>query len=162
MGNHANDDLGAVLSRLLGVIGERESPILEAHGLTMWEYVVLSPLAGGTTLSQNELAGRSRRDPTRLSSHLDALSDRGLIAREVDESDRRRRIVRLTEQGDTILRSAQRSVRAMEDELLDGLTRAEQDTLRRALARTLQHLRDLGWERPGTPSQSSSPDRSNA
>ena len=138
MSDDQHDDLGAVLGQLLGVLLEREAPILEAHGLTMWEYVILYQLQGEGGLTQKELARRSHRDPTRLIGHLDALSDRRLIAREVDAADRRRRTVRLTEAGLEVVLATRSDVRAMEDELLGALSIGEQQDLRNSLAAVLQ------------------------
>ncbi|MGR3875576.1 MarR family winged helix-turn-helix transcriptional regulator [Streptomyces graminifolii] len=132
------EDLGAVLSQLLGVVVEREAPILEAHGVTMWEYVILDRLSREDGLTQKELARRSRRDPTRLIGHLDALCDRGLIAREIDESDRRRRTVRLTGSGRELVRLTRGDIRAMEADLLGGLTCDAQNDLRAALTAVLR------------------------
>ncbi|HOV99859.1 MAG TPA: MarR family transcriptional regulator [Rhodoglobus sp.] len=117
----SSEELGALLHELLGVVIEREAPILAAHGVTMWEYIILSRLAGEDGLTQTELARRSRRDPTRLIGHLDALTDRGLIVREVDKADRRRRTVHLTEAGWAVVRAARRDIREMESGLLAGL-----------------------------------------
>ncbi|MET9002705.1 MarR family transcriptional regulator [Amycolatopsis sp. NPDC004169] len=129
---------------MLSVVVEREAPILDAHGVTMWEYVILSQLLDETGLTQKELAHRSRRDPTRLIGHLDALGDRGLISRETDESDRRRRTVRLTSEGDALVRAVRRDVRRMEAELLDGLSRTAQDELRTSLAAVLSRVGPSG------------------
>ena len=145
-GDDAGDDLGAIFSRLLAVIGEREAPILAAHGLTMWEYVILVPLLGQPGMSQKELARRSRRDPTRLIAHLDELAHRDLISREVDEADRRRRTVRLTDRGVAVVRATRREIRAMEAELLAGLSADDQATLRHNLSATLRSLRERGGE----------------
>ncbi|MDQ7879013.1 MarR family transcriptional regulator [Microbacterium sp. QXD-8] len=130
------EDLGALLSQLLGVVVEREAPILTAHGVTMWEYVILDRLAREDGLAQKELARRSRRDPTRLIGHLDVLSDRGLIAREVDGADRRRRTVRLTDAGRELVRSAGDDIRQMEAALLDGLAVDLRTSLAAVLSRT--------------------------
>ena len=131
------EDLGALLSQLLGVVVERETPILGAHGVTMWEYVILSRLLAEPGLTQKELARRSRRDPTRLIGHLDMLGDRGLVAREVDEADRRRRTVRLTDAGTDLVRAVRHDIRHMETELLGDGTGGVQHHLRDALAAVL-------------------------
>lgn len=144
-----SEDLGAVLSRLLSVIVDREAPILEAHGVTMWEYVILDRLSREDGLTQKELARRSRRDPTRLIGHLDALGDRGLIAREVDESDRRRRTVRLTPSGRELVRSARGDIRVMEADLLGGLTVSAQSDLRASLGMVLRDNAPSGPEPAG-------------
>lgn len=143
-GDDPGDDLGAVFARLLGVIGEREAPILAAHGLTMWEYVILVPLVGQPGMTQKELARRSRRDPTRLIGNLDALEERALITREVDGADRRRRTVRLTDRGLEVVRDTRRAIRAMEAELLGVLPPGDQAALRQNLAATLRSLRERG------------------
>lgn len=140
MGDDRHDDLGAVLGQVLGVLLEREAPILKAHGLTMWEYVILYQLQGEGGLTQKELARRSHRDPTRLIGHLDALSERRLIAREVDASDRRRHSVRLTDEGLGVVRATRRDIRAMEDELLGALSVDEQNDLRDSLAAVLRGI----------------------
>jgi DNA-binding MarR family transcriptional regulator len=145
-GDDDQDDLGAVFFRLLAVITEREAPILAAHGLTMWEYVILGPLLGQPGLSQKELAARSRRDPTRLIGNLDALEERGLITRTVDAADRRRRTVRLTGAGREVVRDTRRQIRAMEAGLLAALPPGDQATLRQHLAVTLRSLREPGGE----------------
>lgn len=130
------EDLGALLSQLLGVVVEREEPILAAHGVTKWEYVILDRLAIEDGLTQKELARRSRRDPTRLIAHLDELSKRGLIAREVDDADRRRRTVRLTEKGRKLVRSAGDDIRQMEAGLLAGVAVDLRATLAAVLSQT--------------------------
>ncbi|MBM9503071.1 MarR family winged helix-turn-helix transcriptional regulator [Actinacidiphila acididurans] len=136
--DEVGEELGALLSQLLSVVVEREAPILAAHGVTMWEYVILSRLWGESGLTQKELARRSRRDPTRLIGHLDTLGDRHLIAREVDGSDRRRRTVRLTDEGRELVLAARRDIRQMEADLLGGLSVDAQNDLRNALAVVLR------------------------
>ncbi|SNT40471.1 MarR family winged helix-turn-helix transcriptional regulator [Rhodococcoides kyotonense] len=138
MAREESEELGALLSQLLSLVVEREAPILEAHGVTMWEYVILSRLWGEPGLTQKELATRTRRDPTRLIGHLDALGDRQLIVRVVDEADRRRRMVELTDEGRTLVRAARRDIRKMEGDLLGALPADEQNTLRDALALVLR------------------------
>jgi DNA-binding MarR family transcriptional regulator len=135
-------ELGGLLSRLLAAVIDKETPILAAHGLTMWEYVILNQLVGGQTLSQKELARRSRRDPTRLIGHLDALAGRGLIAREVDGSDRRRRAVRLSAKGVETVTAAKRDIYAMEVELLQPLSLKDQAVLRKSLSAILPRDED--------------------
>jgi len=127
-------DLGEALSRLLEVVIERETPILDDHELSMWEYAILTAISRAPDQSQRELAASSRRDATRLIRHLDELSARGLVRRDTDAVDRRRRVVKLTDAGATTLRSAQRAIRRMEDELLAELPVEQRDQLRATLA----------------------------
>jgi DNA-binding MarR family transcriptional regulator len=133
-------DLGVLLSRLLEIVIERETPILAARELSMWEYIVLASIESEPGLSQNELARISRRDSTRLIRHLDELVARDLVVREVDPGDRRRHVVRLTDAGAERFRATQDDIRAMEAKLLSALPEAEQQQLRGALATTLRSV----------------------
>jgi DNA-binding MarR family transcriptional regulator len=92
-------DLGALAARLLREIIRRETPILTAAGLDMWDYVVLSSLLGGDAATQRELARLTGRDKTRLIGNLDRLEGRGLVTRTPDPADRRNRVVSHTEAG---------------------------------------------------------------
>jgi DNA-binding MarR family transcriptional regulator len=125
---------------LLEVVIERETPILAAHELTMWEYIVLASISSEPGLSQSELAQLSRRDSTRLIRHLDDLVTRELVVRDIDPGDRRRRVVRLTHAGSARLGATQEAIRAMEAELLRALPESEQQGLRSALATSLRSV----------------------
>lgn len=131
----AEPDLAALMSRVLPRLAELEAPILAAAGLSMWEYAILSELAGGGAVSQSELSSRVRRDPTRLGRHLDDLASRDLVVRESAE-DKRQRTVHLTDAGRASHGQAKREIREVEDELLAGvLTRSQAATLRDCLRR---------------------------
>jgi DNA-binding MarR family transcriptional regulator len=134
MGERPRDELGSLLFRALDVVGRGEAPILAAHGVTMWEHVILSSLDRDGAAGQSELSARSRRDPTRLIANLDALEERGLVSREVDPADRRRRVVQLTTRGATTLAAVRADIGALEDRLLAEVPPADRAALRRALA----------------------------
>jgi DNA-binding MarR family transcriptional regulator len=120
-------DLGASFFRLAGAMAEAEQPILAAHGLTLWEYVVLTALDGRPAESQVSLARAVGRDTTRLIGHLDALEGRGLLRREPNPADRRHRIIALTEAGKTLVGACRGDIRAMETGVLAHLDAAERD-----------------------------------
>jgi DNA-binding MarR family transcriptional regulator len=88
--------------------------------------------------TQLALAQAIRYDKTRLIGLLDELEADGLITRTADPTDRRARIVTLTEAGEARHSAARADIRAMEDEFLGELNAAERTRLRRTLAR-------LGW-----------------
>lgn len=107
--------------RLARRMAQLELPILERHDLSMWEYVVMSRLAGEGAPTQAELARRSGRDQTRLIKHLDRLESAGLLTRRPDPEDRRHRIVEMTAEGRALFRSCRRAIRQMEARLLADL-----------------------------------------
>jgi DNA-binding MarR family transcriptional regulator len=131
----ADEDLGALFARVTRRLIDAERPLLEAHGLSMWGYVALSRLVDAPAPTQLALAEQMGYDKTRLIAHLDQLAAAGLIERRPDPDDRRARIIALTQTGRGRHAAAQADIRAMESELLAGLSLAEQAALRRTVAR---------------------------
>lgn len=133
-------ELGFLLSRLMREVMAREKPILDAAGLEMWDYAVLSSLADSDAPTQAQLAATTGRDKTRLIGNLDRLETQGMVQREPDPADRRNRIVSLTPAGARVLRGCRDAIEAMETELLADLDPAD----RMAFERTLTALADIG------------------
>jgi DNA-binding MarR family transcriptional regulator len=126
-------ELGFLLSRLMREVMAREKPILDAAGLEMWDYAVLSALAESDAPTQAQLAATTGRDKTRLIGNLDRLETQGMVEREPDPADRRNRIVSLTSAGSRVLRSCRDAIGAMETELLADLDPADRAAFERAL-----------------------------
>jgi DNA-binding MarR family transcriptional regulator len=129
------DDLGALFSRVTRRLVEAERPLLAAHGLSMWGYVVLSRLAAAPAQTQLRLATAIGYDKTRLIALLDELETAGLVTRAPDPADRRARRIHITEQGRATHAAAVADIRAMEESVLAVLTAAERETLRSVLGR---------------------------
>jgi DNA-binding MarR family transcriptional regulator len=127
-------DLGILLHRLTSTVAQRELPLLRAHRLEMWDYVVLGGLEHDSAPNQAQLATSVRRDKTRLIAILDRLEDRGLLHRTPNPDDRRNRIVTLTDAGRTLLADCRRDIRAMEANLLSTLSAADRTAFVRALS----------------------------
>ena len=68
-----DEDLGALLARLLRRVIDAERPLLEAEQLSMWQYIVLAELGRAPASSQLDLARRIGYDKTRLIALLDTL-----------------------------------------------------------------------------------------
>src|SRR6201999_4032811 len=117
------EDLGALLTRASRRLIEAERPLLAARGLTMWGYIVLARLArGGEAPPQLVLSQAIGYDKTRLTGLLDELEAGGLVTREPDPSDRRARIVHITERGRERHAAAVADIRAMEEDVLRALS----------------------------------------
>ena len=121
----AREDLGAQFARITRRLMTLEAPLLEKHGVTMWEYAVLLRLRTAAAETQLELAQRIGYDKTRLIALLDALKRRGLVQRERAAGDGRARTVKLTREGRAKLAAVQHDVHRMEDRLFSPRTRAE-------------------------------------
>jgi DNA-binding MarR family transcriptional regulator len=126
-------DLGELFSTVTRRLIAAERPLLDARGLTMWQYVVLTCLARSPAPTQLQLATAIGYDKTRLIALLDDLERQGLVRREPDPSDRRARIVRITPKGRRRHGAAAADIRRMEEELLASLTATQRAALVPAL-----------------------------
>jgi DNA-binding MarR family transcriptional regulator len=129
-------DLGAMVMRLGRALIEMERPILAAHGVSMWGYVVLTALRDEPMRAQAALAKAIGADKTRIIGVLDELQERGLIEREPDPADRRVRLLALTAAGRRLHAAVQGKIREAEEILLSQVTAAD----RAAFLRTLRAL----------------------
>jgi DNA-binding MarR family transcriptional regulator len=127
------EDLGAQLARATRRLIALERPVLDEHGVTMWEYVALLRLRTAPARTQLQLAQAIGYDKTRLIALLDGLAQRGLITRDPSPEDRRARTVTLTPGGHARLAAIQRDIHRMEGQLLA-------DEERRALEQLLDRL----------------------
>lgn len=127
------DDLAAMTVRLARALTAAELPVLEAHRITMWGYVVLLGLAGQPVRTQAALAQAIGADKTRIIAVLDELQERGLIERRPDPADRRVHLLSLTDEGRRVRESAQAGIREREDRVLDLLPGRDRDAFLTAL-----------------------------
>ena len=111
----------------------REEPVLLAHDISMWGYIVLTALVDQPVRTQAALAQAIHADKSRIISVLDELQERGLIHRQPDEADRRVHLLSLTPAGDRLRRSVEAAIRHREEQVLATLPPADRDAFLRSL-----------------------------
>ena len=114
------EDLGSQFARITRRLITLEQPLLDRHGVTMWEYAVLLRLRAAPAETQLQLSRAIGYDKTRLIALLDRLERDGLVQREQATDDRRARTARLTAEGRAKVEAVQRDIHSMEDELLSS------------------------------------------
>lgn len=120
------------------------SDVRPAHS-SVFQY--LDP--GGTSLTDlAERAGLTRQAIWYL---VNELEDAGYVHRVVDTTDRRRKLVRLTDRGAVMSRVARSAVTAVERAATRRLGRPAADDLRRQLDGLLDALRDVDPAPPQRP-----------
>jgi DNA-binding MarR family transcriptional regulator len=106
------------------------------HGLAgARDWIVLSAVAAGPRQTQLALAQSLGLDKTTMTSLLDRMETRGLIARCTDSHDRRARIPELTDEGRRVQAEVAGARDRVEAGLLGGFTVDEQAQLRGLLTR---------------------------
>jgi DNA-binding MarR family transcriptional regulator len=129
-------DLAAMMGPLVREMIAAEVPVLEAHGLSMWGYIVLVALDRSPVRSQAALAEAVGADKTRIIPTLDDLQDRGYIERRPDPDDRRVRLLALTDAGRAAKDAAQEDIQRGEERWLGKLSAED----RRLFLRVLRQL----------------------
>lgn len=138
---HAREGPGPELTSRLGYLlkharlklGVLTAAALAPYGLDGRELAVLLVLAGCDPTSQQQAARQLGIDRTTMVAHLDALEDKGLVARHPHAEDRRKNIVELTAVGRDILRDATRAGDDAERRFLAPLTEPAARQLKDAL-----------------------------
>lgn len=106
--------------------------------LTNVQFGVLNVLHGRGEASQRELCDDLDLDRSTVAGLVARLEARGLIARGRAAADRRRNVVRLTDDGLEMLRGIVPSVRRVDTVLTAALTPAERRTLQELLGKVLE------------------------
>lgn len=100
-------------------------------------YDFMAALSEGGDVSQRELASMLGFDPARIVALTDGLEERGVVARTVDASDRRRNNIALTRQGKALARRVSRIADEVEAELLSELNMGDREQMRILMRRAL-------------------------
>jgi DNA-binding MarR family transcriptional regulator len=134
-------DLAAMFVPLARTLVAREEPALQAHGISMWGYVVLTALAEQPVRTQAALAQAISADKSRIIGVLDDLQQRELIRRQPDTSDRRVHLLSLTSAGERLRGSVQDAIRGIEEEVLAIVPPGDRDAFLRSLTALYERYR---------------------
>ncbi|GAA1223005.1 MarR family transcriptional regulator [Prauserella halophila] len=137
---HANhpltEDLGFLLSRASGVLARSASEALAPLGLRVRSYSVLDLVdEDGDGVTQRRLAATMGLDPSQIVALVDDLEKRDLVTRAPDPTDRRNKLIAITEAGHQVCRQARERVAAASDGHFEGVSPQDLDHLRYMLRR---------------------------
>jgi DNA-binding MarR family transcriptional regulator len=127
-----------MLAPLLRDLIAAEQPVLDAHGLSMWGYIVLIALDRSPIRTQAVLAEAIGADKTRIIPTLDELQAQGFIERRPDPDDRRARLLALTSAGREVKDAVQTAIQRGEERWLGTLSSGD----RAVFLRILEQLTD--------------------
>ena len=133
MRNQSRPDLAEMLAELARKTVAAEQPVLAAHGLSMWGYIVLIALDRSPIRTQAALAEAIGADKTRIIPTLDELQQQGYIDRIPDPDDRRARLLEITESGRSIKNTVRAAIQHGEERWLGQLATDDRDAFLRAL-----------------------------
>jgi DNA-binding MarR family transcriptional regulator len=113
----------------------RTNARMNAAGMSLARFRVLTVLHGSGRMRMNELSGALGVVPRTVTTIVDAMEEEGLLARLVDLTDRRATQLELTKEGVRQLRHLRITHDAVAAELFSALTKTERTQLARLLER---------------------------
>jgi DNA-binding MarR family transcriptional regulator len=123
------NDLRPVLMKLAREL-RRE---VQSLGITGGQASLLFQIRSRRGIGARELAELERMSPAAMSGYIDRLEKARLVTRLVDEHDRRRQVLALTNDGERVLRSVKSRRTAWLAERLERLDPAELEAIEEAL-----------------------------
>lgn len=129
---------GYLLARLGAESRRRWARMLSERGLTPHHYGVLMTLDDVRVTYQQRLSEAIGVDPRNAVPVVDHLQRQGLIERTRDPADRRRHAIALTEEGKRAVAELRSAATAIEREMLQGLSQAEQADLHHLLRKLFE------------------------
>lgn len=133
---------GYLLSRTGSLARRSWTRMLAERSLAPHHYGLLMVLNEAGPTGQQRLSTLIRMDPRNLVPIIDGLADRGLLARQVDPTDRRRRVLVVTEAGRAMVADLTETGAGMERHFLRALEPAEQASLHHMLLALLASTAD--------------------
>jgi DNA-binding MarR family transcriptional regulator len=122
-------------------------PLLEPHGLTHPQYLVLLALWDRSPRTVRDLGETLRHEPATLSPMLKRLESLGYLTRARDTRDERALAVQLTDKGLQLREKAEKIPYKVVEAL--GMELSELEELHAALSRVLRATRNSGQKTPG-------------
>lgn len=103
--------------------------------LTPFQFAAMSAIAAEPGMDQASVAARAAVDRATIGGVIDRLVDKGLVARSVSQTDRRARVLILTDSGAATLTRVKHAIAQVQDSLCAGLSDTERASLIALLTR---------------------------
>jgi DNA-binding MarR family transcriptional regulator len=95
----AQDSIGYLVKRSHSLMHDIMDPVLEAHGFSFIQYVILAWLRDGIAINPKTFCALYRHDSGAMTRVIDQLAERGLLQRARRGGDRRKVELELTPAG---------------------------------------------------------------
>ena len=134
--------LGLLLHNAASLLKREFERVARPHGLTLLQWRVLGTLSREDGLTQTVLGARLEASPMTISDVVERLESAGFVAREVDPSDSRAKIVRITESAHPLVEKMRAVAAEVYERALDGIDEADRAAMKRALTQIASNLED--------------------
>ncbi|MBC2117888.1 MarR family winged helix-turn-helix transcriptional regulator [Listeria booriae] len=122
---------------------------LKEHGLGVGQLRYITTLYHHGGLSQDTIVKRFMVDKANVARHIQRLEELGMIRREVDQTDKRKHLIYLTEKGQEVQPIIEETMKAWSGILTDGFTEEEREQLVHLLVRMAENAQNFQEEVSG-------------
>lgn len=99
--------------------------VVEGHSISRSQLELLFTIKQDQPTTAKQLAEKLHLTPGAISQFIEELSEQSLVTREVDPGDRRRQLLRLSPEGDKLIRAFDRRRRAIMERVIENLSDEE-------------------------------------
>lgn len=135
--------LGLMLHDAANLLKREFERSAREHRLTLLQWRVLGQLSRHDGLTQTALGGLVEASPMTISDVVERLEAAGLVEREVDPSDSRAKLVRITPKARALIEEMRGVADRVYAKALAGIGETDRDAMLRALTRIVANLNDV-------------------
>lgn len=131
--NVRQNSIGWMLKTLASRLDRNMNEALEPLGLSLGQFSILMTLLECDDMTQSQIGKKISMPGYATTRNLDGLEQSGIVERHDDEHSRRTNRIRLTAKGKTVGAKLFPIVRQVNEDLLSGLNKADQEVLKKLL-----------------------------
>ncbi len=135
--------VGYLAKRAHSLMLDLVEPLLERHGLTYAQYIILVLLRDSATLNPKDICAQFRHDSGALTRVIDQLAERGLVVRLRSDVDRRKVELQLTAPGRKVLDAMLPSILELLNLAVEDFSAVELQELTRLLTKFNTRLQSM-------------------
>jgi len=139
--NHSSSNLISVASRLLST-KLQEGLIQKNLDITLEQWTLMYYLWEQDGVTQNELASHANKEKSTITRHLDALVKKHLISRESHPTDKRNKMIVLTEKGRSIKEEALESARKITNKAEKEISEKDIQIFKTVLSQMISNINE--------------------
>ena len=141
--NKSDSSLTTLLSKSARLMSNRLNKNLLEHEVTSEQWAVLSALWKKDGQTQQALADYANKNKASITHLIDNLEKRKLVERQVDENDRRNKIVHLTPDGADLQETLTKVVNKTTKKVTSDIDKKELKQCKKALKRMIDTLLEM-------------------
>jgi DNA-binding MarR family transcriptional regulator len=139
----SHSSVGYLTKRAHSMMLDLVEPLLERHGLTYAQYIILVLLRDSAAVNPRDICLKFRHDSGALTRVIDQLAERGLVGRLRSDVDRRRVDLQLNPAGRKTLEALLPSVMELLNLALEDFSAVEVQELTRLLTKLNTRLQSM-------------------